>query len=158
MSRIRSKNTKPELVVRMVLHRLGYRFSLRRKDLPGTPDIVLAKHKAVIFVHGCFWHRHARCRLATKPKSRAAYWRAKFERNVKRDARVRRALRKLGWKVLAVWECQVMKQPMKIAEKLDKLLRPAAKAKHKSSVTYDLPTKAVLLKAAEKRAEYNVRP
>ena len=86
MSRIRSRNTTPEILVRSLLHRLGFRFTLRRKELPGKPDIVLPRHRTVLFVHGCFWHRHQGCRGATTPGSNTAFWRKKFRRNVERDA------------------------------------------------------------------------
>lgn len=107
MSRIRGRDTKPELLVRSLLHRLGYRFRLHRRDLPGTPDIVLPKYQTVIFVHGCFWHRHPDCRYAYTPKSRVEFWKEKFAANVGRDARTRRALEQAGWQVLVVWECEL---------------------------------------------------
>lgn len=106
MSRIRSRDTVPELAVRSVLHRLGYRFRLHRRDLPGCPDIILTRLRTVIFVHGCFWHRHQRCRYAYTPKTRRAFWQKKFADNVDRDHRVKAALRKLGWHIIVVWECQ----------------------------------------------------
>ncbi|MCH8804996.1 MAG: DNA mismatch endonuclease Vsr [Planctomycetes bacterium] len=107
MAAIRSRNTAPERVVRGLVHRLGYRFRLHRRDLPGCPDLVLPKHRAVIFVNGCFWHLH-RCRAGRRcPKTNAAYWKAKRERNRQRDRENRRALRRAGWSVLTVWECQV---------------------------------------------------
>lgn len=106
MSRIRGRDTKPEVAVRSVLHRLGFRFRLHRRDLPGRPDIVLARHRAIVFVHGCFWHRHARCRFAYQPKTNSAFWSQKFKSNVVRDQRDRRRLRGLGWRVIVVWECQ----------------------------------------------------
>ena len=107
MSRIRSSNTKPERMVRSLLHRMGYRFRLNRKDLPGTPDIVLPRHKAVVLVHGCYWHRHPDCRYAYTPKSRVEFWQAKFDANVERDKRVEAELVALGWRVFTVWECEV---------------------------------------------------
>ncbi len=107
MSRIRGRDTTPEKLVRSTLHRMGFRFRLHRRDLPGTPDIVLPKCRTVVFVHGCFWHRHPRCRYAYVPKSRVVFWRTKFRANVMRDRRVRRELRKLKWRVVVVWECQV---------------------------------------------------
>lgn len=107
MSRIRGKDTAPERQVRSLLHRMGYRFRLHRRDLPGSPDIVLPRLRTVVFVHGCFWHRHAGCRYSTTPRSRARFWRLKFERNVERDGENRAALRRLGWRVITVWECQV---------------------------------------------------
>ena len=106
MSRIRDKDTKPELVVRSLLHRMGYRFRLHRKDLPGKPDIVLPKHKTVVFVHGCFWHRHKGCKYAYQPKSRVDFWQKKFKGNVKRDKKIHSELRKLDWKVIVIWECE----------------------------------------------------
>lgn len=106
MSRIRGKDTRPELRVRSALHRLGYRFRLNRRDLPGKPDIVLPRYQTVIFVHGCFWHRHPGCRFAYTPKSRVEFWQAKFERNVERHREVEEELTTLGWRVLVIWECE----------------------------------------------------
>ena len=113
MSRIPNKDTKPELLVRSLLHRAGYRFTVngpKNKSLPGRPDIVLPKFKAVVFVHGCYWHRHRNCKYAYTPKSRVEFWDAKFDANVKRDRRNQRDLRKLGWKMIVVWECQTRTQ------------------------------------------------
>ena len=104
MSRIRGTNTKPEVLVRSALHRAGFRFRLYTRALPGRPDIVLPKHGVVIFVHGCFWHRHG-CSLSSEPATRRRFWQAKFDANVARDRRNARALRALGWRVLTVWEC-----------------------------------------------------
>lgn len=105
MSRIRKKDTKPELVVRTIVHGLGFRFRLHRADLPGCPDIVLPRHKKVIFVHGCWWHRH-KCELGRRrPKSRQEYWLPKLRGNKERHKRVRQALARRGWKVMTVWEC-----------------------------------------------------
>jgi DNA mismatch endonuclease (patch repair protein) len=106
MSRIRSKDTKPELLLRKALHKLGLRYRLGGAKLPGKPDIVLPRHRAAIFVHGCFWHRHEGCKVASTPKSNTAYWSAKFAKNVERDARVIRELEELGWTVLVAWECE----------------------------------------------------
>lgn len=117
MSRIRGTNTKPEIVVRSLLHRMGFRFSLHRRDLPGSPDIVLPRHATVVFVHGCFWHRQARCKGATTPNSRVDFWQDKFAKNVARDKRNRRDLRRLGLKVGVVWECE-LKKPEKLEAKL----------------------------------------
>ena len=106
MSRIRGRDTAPERIVRSVLHRLGFRFRLQGAKLPGRPDIVLPKHKTVVVVHGCFWHRHRRCRFAYTPKSNVVFWTRKFEENVERDRRTKRQLRALGWSVVTVWECE----------------------------------------------------
>lgn len=105
MSKIRSKNTTPELSLRKALHAAGFRYRLHRTDLAGTPDLVLAKYRAVIFVHGCFWHRHAGCRLAYSPKSRRQFWMQKFAGNIARDSAAIESLRLAGWRVLTVWEC-----------------------------------------------------
>lgn len=106
MRAVKRAHTAPEIVVRQVLHALGLRFRLHRRDLPGSPDIVLPKFQTVVFVHGCFWHRHPDCRYATTPKSRQEYWLPKFEANVERDARKEAQLRELGWRVLVMWECE----------------------------------------------------
>ncbi len=107
MARVKSGNTKPELAVRSVLHGMGYRFRLHRKDLPGRPDIVLPKYKTVVFVHGCFWHQHPGCKKATIPKQNAEFWEAKLSRNRERDERNLRELDNMGWKTIVVWECEV---------------------------------------------------
>lgn len=107
MSRIKSRDTEPEKAVRSLLHRMGYRFRLHRADLPGRPDIVLPRYNAVIFVHGCFWHRHENCKFAYFPKSRIGFWENKFRKNVERDKRVIESLKKLGWRVLIIWECEI---------------------------------------------------
>lgn len=106
MSLVRCKDTGPELVVRRLVHGLGYRYRLHGKGLPGHPDLVFARRRAVIFVHGCFWHRHAGCRLARLPKSRQEFWLPKLEANSARDAHSTAALEGLGWRVLVVWECE----------------------------------------------------
>lgn len=106
MSHVRGKNTKPELAVRRLLHGLGYRYRLHRRDLPGSPDVVLSSKRAVVFVHGCFWHRHEGCRRTTDPKTRPEFWQAKFDRNVRRDADVQARLEASGWRVVVVWECE----------------------------------------------------
>lgn len=129
MSRIRGSDTKPERVVRSLLHRLGYRF---RRDsgrrLPGRPDIVLARHRVLVFVHGCYWHRHPRCQFAYTPKSRVSFWQKKFSENFARDKYVRRVLTRLGWKVIIVWECE-----LRDCEKLEVRLRRALQSSRGSS-------------------------
>lgn len=120
MSRIRSKNTKPELIVRSLLHRMGYRFRLYRKNLPGKPDIVLPKYKTVVFVHGCFWHRHRGCKRCTTPTSNRRYWLKKLNRNVEKDKFHKMQLRKFGWNVFVIWECET-KNLDKLTNKLAKL-------------------------------------
>ena len=121
MSQIRNKNTKPELIVRSVVHRMGFRYALHRKDLPGRPDMVLTKYRKIIFVHGCFWHMH-KCRYGkVTPATKTEFWQTKREGNVARDKRNLCKLRKNGWKVLVVWECQTRKSE-KLYDKLKKFL------------------------------------
>ena len=117
MSAIKSKNTKPEIAVRRLLHSMGYRFRLHRKDLPGSPDIVLPKYKTVIFVHGCFWHRHENCKYASTPKTRKEFWENKFKVNVKRDLEIQEKIKNIGWKSFVIWECET-KNADNLREKL----------------------------------------
>ena len=107
MSMVHNKDTKPELIVRRFLHKNGFRFRLHRKDLPGHPDIVLPKYKTVIFVHGCFWHRHEGCKRCTMPSNNAEFWKKKFAANIKRDNSVHEALKKCGWQVIVIWDCEI---------------------------------------------------
>jgi len=107
MSRIKGKDTKPELIVRSLLHSMGYRYRLHQKNLPGKPDLVFKKYRTVIFVHGCFWHRHKGCKFAYEPKSRQEFWQRKFLENEARDIKNQSTLGNLGWKVLVIWECEV---------------------------------------------------
>lgn len=120
MSKIRSKNTGPELIVRRLVFSLGYRYRLHRRDLPGSPDLVFASRKKVIFVHGCFWHRHRDCKKGSVPRTRPEFWQVKLNGNMERDARNVAALETAGWKVLVVWECEV--NTASIAEKIKRFL------------------------------------
>ena len=110
MRAVKRAHTAPEMIVRQELHALGLRFRLHRRDLPGSPDIVLPRLRTVIFVHGCFWHRHYDCRYATTPKTRQEYWLPKFAANIERDARKEAQLQALGWRVLLVWECETKRR------------------------------------------------
>jgi len=125
MRRVRSTDTTPERKVRSLLHSLGFRFRVHRKDLPGRPDLVLPKYSTLIFVHGCFWHRHPRCPRATTPATRQDYWLPKFERTMERDRRNQKELRRLGWNVIVVWECELHD-----LERLAKRLTSAITAQH----------------------------
>ncbi|PKL48589.1 MAG: very short patch repair endonuclease [Candidatus Riflebacteria bacterium HGW-Riflebacteria-2] len=118
MSQIRSKNTTPEKIVRSALHGLGLRFRLESTHLPCRPDIILAKHKTVIFVHGCFWHRHSGCKYSYKPKTRVDFWEDKFRQNIQRDLKNEASLKELGWNVVTIWECET-----KDADKLAAILK-----------------------------------
>lgn len=122
MAGIKGKDTEPEKAVRSLLHRMGYRFRIHKKDLPGIPDIVLPSYKKAIFVHGCFWHGHSSCRRASLPTSNILFWRKKIEGNKKRDLLVRRKLKVLGWNSIIVWQCQIKSDPVKIARRLEKFL------------------------------------
>jgi DNA mismatch endonuclease (patch repair protein) len=125
MSRIRDRDTKPELIVRSMVHAMGYRFQLQRKDIEGRPDLALIGGRKLIFVHGCFWHRH-HCRWGqVEPKTNAAFWRDKREANAARDARVVRRLRRQGWGVLTAWECE-LRDPGKLRGRLERFLAPRA--------------------------------
>ena len=135
MSRIRARNTHPEVRTRSILHRLGFRFRLEDSRLPGRPDIVLPRYRTVVLVHGCFWHRHKECKYAYSPKSRIGFWTKKFKRNVERDAEVRRLLRKLGWRIILVWECELSNE-----DKLQSRLRAALRnAKSHSRISLKKP-------------------
>ena len=122
MAAIRGRNTSPELKVRSLLHRLGYRFRLHRRDLPGSPDIVLPRHRTVVFVHGCFWHRHPGCRYTTTPKTRADFWARKFEQNIERDQRQQLQLHEMGWSPIVIWECELRDMPS-LTERLENIRR-----------------------------------
>lgn len=123
MAAIKGKDTKPEMAVRRLLHRLGYRYRLHRKDITGHPDIAFIGRRKLIFVHGCFWHQHPGCRLAHAPKSRMDYWGPKLARNIARDAANLTALAQQGWDVLTIWECQV-KDTAALQEGLTAFLSP----------------------------------
>jgi len=148
MRKVCSTDTTPEKLVRRLLHRCGYRFKLSNKDLPGNPDIVLPKYNTVVFVHGCFWHRHKGCRAASMPQSNVDYWRKKFSGNEKRDRRVKRELRQLGWRVCVVWECQT-KLPQKLISRLKRLLD--------SACSYENHPDNLAYKAAETSPVYKVK-
>jgi DNA mismatch endonuclease (patch repair protein) len=117
MSGIRGSNTKPEKLVRSYLHRAGLRFRLHDPKLPGRPDIVLARFRTVILVHGCFWHRHRGCKYCYTPKSNSAFWKEKFAANVERDVRKIRELRRAGWRVITIWECRITPKDLLRLEK-----------------------------------------
>jgi DNA mismatch endonuclease, patch repair protein len=117
MSRIKSKDTKPEMLVRHFLHANGFRYKLHDRSLSGKPDIVLPKYKTVIFIHGCFWHAHKNCKYFTLPKTRTAWWKNKLNTNVLNDEKTIKALKKDGWKIIVVWQCKLKK------EKLEKTLQ-----------------------------------
>lgn len=121
MSQIGSKDTQPELIVRRLLTEMGLRYRLHRRDLPGKPDIVFGPRRLVLFVHGCFWHRHRGCRMASTPSANSAFWQTKFDANMARDRRNTAALKRAGWRVAVIWECET-RQPERLARRLQRLL------------------------------------
>ncbi len=126
MSRIQGKNTKPELHLRSLLHRAGFRFRLHDSRLPGKPDIVLRRYRAAIFVNGCYWHRHEHCTKATMPKTRTDFWQEKFNKTVERDQRKCRELRQAGWHVITVWECELEKAPETVLNEVAQTIKGIA--------------------------------
>ncbi len=129
MSRIKGKNTKPEMIVRSVCHEMGLRYRLHRKDLPGKPDLVFPKYRLCLFVHGCFWHRHPSCKYAYTPKSRLDFWLPKLAKNVDRDINAQRALEVSGWRVSIIWECQT-KNTDTLRTEIQKLINPEVGGQH----------------------------
>lgn len=122
MGRIKGRDTKPEIFIRSIIHRMGFRFRLQRRDLPGCPDIVLPRYKKVIFVNGCFWHGHEKCLRAKRPTTNIDFWNKKLDKNIKRDKKIRNELKKIGWKALVIWQCEI-KKPATIYRKLERFLR-----------------------------------
>lgn len=151
MSRIRSKHSKPEVLLRSVLHRLGFRFRVNVKDMPGKPDVVLRKYKAAIFVHGCFWHMHEGCKRSTIPSANRAYWKGKLEKNKANDRKNTVAIIRMGWHPYVVWECEILENPHAIAQRVSKFLTG-------KNSSYKLPDKKQMLFVAEKRSKYLARP
>ena len=149
MSRVRSRHTKPELIIRSLLHRAGFRFNLKNNKLPGSPDIVLPKYRTALFVHGCYWHRHAGCSKATMPKSNQEFWQKKFDDNVARDRRVQGELNELQWRVLVLWECEIMKDPLAVLDAVVQQLDQGGGREY--SVDID---RGQILKVAEKKNRY----
>ncbi len=145
MRRVRSTNTTTEKKVRSLLHRLGFRFRLHRRDLPGKPDIVLRKYSTVVFVHGCFWHRHPGCPRTTIPATRQDYWLPKFEKTVDRDRRNLRKLHQLGWNVVVVWECE-LRNDEELRDKLKKAITKKRGFYHQDVSSYKM--------AAETKVDY----
>lgn len=124
MRQVRGRDTGPELFVRSLLHDMGLRFTVngpKNRELPGKPDIVLPRHNLIVFVHGCFWHRHQGCKRATTPSTRVDYWNEKFRRNVERDQRNQAKMKELGWRVLVIWECE-LESPRQLRDKITEFL------------------------------------
>ncbi len=155
MARVRSRHTKPEMMLRSALHRLGFRFSLNNKRLPGKPDIVLPKYKTAVFVHGCFWHGHTGCRRSSVPKTNTEFWTAKLERNKARDAENEAALAELGWNVVTVWECEIYGLLPDTMEKIVAKMLDKAEPEHRKTAAKNL-NRLELAKAAEKKVRKRI--
>jgi DNA mismatch endonuclease (patch repair protein) len=156
MAKVRSSDTKPEWILRCALHRLGFRYKLKNKELPGNPDLVLPKYRTVVFVHGCFWHRHAGCRDASMPKSNQSFWAKKFSENVERDVRNSEALSQQGWKVIIVWECELMNKTIEAIEKVANSIRSGPQQLSRIHYRqFDLERKE-LLTVAEQKVRYRI--
>ncbi len=156
MSKVRSADTKPEWILRCGLHRLGYRYRLRNKDLPGRPDLVFPKYRAVVFVHGCYWHRHPGCKDASTPKSNLAFWTKKFSENVERDQRTEQALTVLGWRVLVVWECELIRNTIEIIGNVASWLRQEDSAADVLPDNTPTVERDKLLAIAEEKVRYRI--
>lgn len=154
MAKVRSTNTQPEWVLRSALHRLGFRYRLHAKDLPGRPDLVFPRYRVAIFIHGCFWHRHPGCKDASSPKTNQLFWERKFCDNIRRDREVAEALTKEGWEVVVVWECELLQDTLPTIERVREILakrRPPAP--DTAYPVLDL-SKRSLLAIAEKKSKY----
>jgi DNA mismatch endonuclease (patch repair protein) len=150
MSKVRSRDTKPEWILRCGLHRLGFRYRLKNRHLPGSPDLVFAKFHAAVFVHGCYWHRHQGCKDASTPKSNIDFWERKFAENIERDSRIIRELENLGWRILVVWECELTRKARETVHRVASWLK-------QGNVCYDcVINQSELLSVAEKKIRYRI--
>lgn len=156
MSKVRSSDTKPEWILRCGLHRLGFRYRLNNNHLPGRPDLVLSKYRTVVFVHGCFWHRHPGCKDATMPKSNRAFWEKKFSENTERDRRVFETLTRQGWKVIVVWECDLSKKTVETIANVARELQENAGAQPMVRYRQTDLKRDNLLKVAEDKIRYRI--
>ncbi len=146
---IKNKHSKPEVIIRSLLHRKGIRFRINANKLPGNPDIVISKYQTIILVHGCFWHRHENCKKATFPKTNEIYWHDKFRKNKERDKYVKKSLEKLNWKIIVLWECDILRNPCEVINKVLKVLDVP------NGYCYDDDiSKVKIIKVAEKRSKY----
>ena len=150
MGRIRSTDTLPELAVRSILHRLGFRFRVHCRELPGKPDILLPKYRTAVFIHGCYWHRHPGCKKATTPKTNRTFWLSKFKANITRDKRNQAKLVELGWSVITIWECEILKDPVEASLSICRKL-PGCIVEHLDLSR--LPTSKEILRYSAKRRD-----
>lgn len=158
MSRIRGQHTKPEWILRCGLHRLGFRYRLGGRGLPGRPDLVLVKYRTVIFVQGCFWHHHAGCSKASTPRSNESFWQAKFAANAARDEANQRSLAQLGWTVIVVWECELYSDPLGVVKQVASRLRPPESAPLSYASVVDQLDSRELIRVAEGKVRYRLGP
>jgi DNA mismatch endonuclease (patch repair protein) len=157
LSTVRGKDTKPEWILRSALHRLGFRFQLHRKDLPGKPDLVLPKYRAVVLVHGCFWHRHIKCRDASTPSINQEFWSNKFSATIKRDSRVLRELHAQGWRTMVIWECQLERNTVST---INTVVNWLALTKNSGGPSLDISntiSKAALTRTAAEKVRSRIR-
>lgn len=156
MSNVRSADTKPEWILRCGLHRLGFRYRLRNKQLPGRPDLALPKHHAVVFVHGCYWHRHPGCKDATTPKTNAPFWIKKFATNIERDRKAEQKLADQGWRVMVVWECELMRETVETVRRVATWLREGRAGAETPGDDQPVADRDTLLAIAEEKVRYRI--
>ena len=156
MSRVRSGDTKPEWILRSGLHRLGIRYRLRDRHLPGRPDLVFPKFRSVVFVHGCYWHRHPECKDATTPKTNVDFWMRKFAENVERDRRSEEQLNAGGWRVMVVWECELVKETIETIRKVARWLEQGTASRLRFHYDESVMERSRLLSVAEKRVRFRI--
>lgn len=156
MARVAGRDTKPEWILRSALHRLGFRYRLGGAGLSGRPDLVMPKHRTAIFIHGCFWHVHPGCRHAGLPRTNTAFWKEKLGRNVRRDADNRHALERSGWKVITVWECDLYRNPVAVAERVARSMTAGVKSSIDYAGRIERLERSALLAIAEKKVRYRL--
>lgn len=156
MSKVRSADTKPEWILRCGLHRLGFRYCLGNTHLPGRPDLAFPKYRAVVFVHGCYWHRHLGCKDASVPKSNLAFWTTKFTENMERDRRTEQQLVEQGWRVMVVWECDLVKHTVETIERVAQWLRHGVAVADRFRRVEPVVNRGELLAVAEQKVRYRI--
>jgi DNA mismatch endonuclease, patch repair protein len=157
MSRVWGRDTKPEWILRSALHRLGFRYRLANRKLPGKPDLVFRKYQSVVFVHGCFWHRHPGCLKATTPKSNVSFWQEKFSKNVERDKKNYSTLVNNGWKVIVVWQCELYNDTLETINRIVRELLGVANRKARSTQYSCCLQRDHLLRLADDKVQYRLR-
>lgn len=156
MSKVRGADTKPEWILRCGLHRIGFRYRLGNRHLPGRPDLVFPKYRSIVFVHGCYWHRHSGCKDASIPKSNVDFWTRKFAENIKRDQVIERDLRNRGWRVMVVWECELVRNTVETIEKVAGWLHEGKVATGRVLYSARVVDRGTLLAVAEAKVRYRI--